>query len=147
VLFLFSVYSFEVFIPSNIPFLIFFSLLVFFLFHFVFPSPLCCNSWPSSQYSFLFLLFLIHFCYSIPILHHSTYLPLDFCLLPLYSLLLFHLQPLLIHLLCSHSNFSFLRFVHLCYSSNGAPKGGPGCRPPPQTPKTKIKIIKSLERL
>jgi hypothetical protein len=58
VLFLFSVYSFEVFVPSNIPFLIFFSLQFFFLFHFiVFLSPLCCNSWPSSQYCFLFFTF------------------------------------------------------------------------------------------
>jgi hypothetical protein len=47
---------------------------------------------------------------------------------------------LLIHFLCSHTNLSFLHFVHLRYPSNGAPKrGGARLQAPSPNPKTEIK--------
>jgi hypothetical protein len=136
VFFLFIVYSFEVFVPSNIPFLNFLS----FPFHLiVYLPPLCYNFWPSSQYCFLFLPSLIHFfilfwpCITA---HFFSWISVLCPYIPLLSTVC----PCLFVFVHSFKRH-FLHTVHLCYPSNGAPGGG-GCgaaAPTPKPPKPKFK--------
>jgi hypothetical protein len=141
ILSLFSVYSFEMFVPSDIPFLIFFSFVFFFfLFYFiVFLSPLCCNSWPSSQYCFLLLLSFIRFFHSVAIMHHSTFLSLDFCPLPLYSFSPRPLRPCFF-IFCAfiETSHSFILSISVI-PPTVHPSGGCQAAAPTQTSNTEIK--------
>jgi hypothetical protein len=96
---------------SYCPGLILFQFLGFCTFQYSFLNSLLqhVNSWPSSQYWFLFLRFISHSLRFIPAMHYSKFLSLDFC----FSTPLLSMPMLVLFLKSFQTSYSYILSIFI----------------------------------